>query len=290
MISGKSKVCGVMGCPVEHSMSPLIQNFYAEKTGTDMVYVPFRVECGQVKEAVLGAWALNLTGLNVTVPHKQAVMEYLCDIDEDARAIGAVNTLVRTEDGFKGFNTDASGLLRSMKEAGVLILGRSCLLIGAGGAAKAAAHVLAKEGAETVYILNRSLERAVCLADTVNERFGRRVMVPMELSDYRNLPEGPFLAVQTTSVGMTGNTGAAPIEDRSFYKKLENAVDIIYTPLETRFMKLVKEAGGKAVGGLDMLVYQGITAYELWNREAVFTEDMIKEARRLMTEQLEAGR
>ncbi len=291
MISGKSKVCGVMAYPVEHSMSPLMHNFFSEKTGIDLAYVPLKVREDMVEQAVKGAYALNFTGINVTVPHKQAVMEYLVDIDEDAQAIGAVNTLVRVEGGFKGYNTDAAGLLRVMTEAGISIKGRSCILLGAGGAAKAAAHVLAKEGAETIYVLNRSTERAAVLSEAINSRFGRSVMVPMALDDYKNLPAGrKYLAVQTTSVGMYPKVGHAPIEDEAFYQMIEMAVDIVYTPMVTKFMEYVRAAGGKAVGGLDMLIYQGITAYELWNPEAVFTEEIMEEARRLMVAELEAGR
>lgn len=102
-MNGKTRVCGVIGCPVEHSMSPQMHNFYAERTGLNLAYVPFRVEPQAVGDAVKGAYALNLLGLNVTVPHKQRVMEYLVEIDEDARAIGAVNTLVRMEGGYKGY-------------------------------------------------------------------------------------------------------------------------------------------------------------------------------------------
>ena len=256
MISGKSKVCGVMAYPVEHSMSPLMHNYYSEKTGTDLVYVPLKVEPGRVEEAVKGAYALNFTGMNVTVPHKQEVMKYLVDIDEDAKAIGAVNTLVRTDGGYKGYNTDAAGLKRAMTEAGIEIRDRTCILFGAGGAARAAACVLAKEGASVIYVLNRSLEKAV----------------------------------QTTSVGMHPNVDHAPVEDAEFYKKIDTAVDIVYTPMETKFMKYVRAAGGKAVGGLDMLIYQGVIAYELWNPETVFTSEMIDGARVLMREELEASR
>ena len=120
-------------------MSPLMHNYYSEKTGTDLVYVPLKVEPGRVEEAVKGAYALNFTGMNVTVPHKQEVMKYLVDIDEDAKAIGAVNTLVRTDGGYKGYNTDAAGLKRAMTEAGIEIRDRTCILFGAGGAARAAA-------------------------------------------------------------------------------------------------------------------------------------------------------
>ena len=314
MISGKSKVCGVMAYPVEHSMSPLMHNYYSEKTGTDLVYVPLKVEPGRVEEAVKGAYALNFTGMNVTVPHKQEVMKYLVDIDEDAKAIGAVNTLVRTDGGYKGYNTDAAGLKRAMTEAGIEIRDRTCILFGAGGAARAAAFLCALRGAERVYLLNRSLEKAQAVAEEanlaagrqcilpmelsswkslpeiVNERFGRRVMLPMALDDYGRLECSSCLAVQTTSVGMHPNVDHAPVEDAEFYKKIDTAVDIVYTPMETKFMKYVRAAGGKAVGGLDMLIYQGVIAYELWNPETVFTREMIDGARVLMREELEAAR
>lgn len=291
MISGKSKVCGVMAYPVEHSLSPLMQNFFSEKTGIDLAYVPLKVETDKVGDAVRGAYALNFTGINVTIPHKQEVMKYLLEIDEDAKAIGAVNTLVRLEGGYKGYNTDVPGLLRVMTEAGIAIKGRSCILLGAGGAAKAAAYVLAKEGAGRIYVLNRNTERAVVLSRLINERFGREVMIPMALEAYGKLPDKErYLAVQTTSVGMYPKTDRAPIEDEAFYKMIEQAVDIVYTPMVTRFMEHVRAAGGKAVGGLDMLIYQGMIAYELWNPEAVFTGEIIEETRRLMVAELEAGR
>lgn len=113
-MDGKTRVCGLIANPVEHSMSPLMQNFYAERTGVNLAYVPFKVEDDKVGDAVRGAFALNILGLNVTVPHKQRVMEYLADMDEDARAIGAVNTLVRVQDGYKGYNTDGAGLKLSL--------------------------------------------------------------------------------------------------------------------------------------------------------------------------------
>ena len=125
MISGKSKVCGVMAWPVEHSLSPLMHNFYSEKTDTDLVYIPLKVEPGQIEAAIKGAYALNFAGMNITVPHKQEVMKYLVEMDEAAGAIGAVNTLVRVEGGFKGYNTDAEGLWRAMAGAGITVKGRT---------------------------------------------------------------------------------------------------------------------------------------------------------------------
>lgn len=280
--SGKTIVCGVMGCPIEHSMSPMMHNYYSEQMGVDMTYVPFKVEPGQVGDAVRGAYALNVCGVNVTVPHKQEVMEYLCGIDEDAQAIGAVNTLVRAEGGYKGYNTDAAGLLRAMTEAGMEIQGRTCILLGAGGAAKAAAYVLAKEGASKVYVLNRSADKARDLADYINGRFGREILTPLALSDWPAIPERGCLAVQTTSVGMHPHVDAAPIEEPGFYEKLDAAFDVIYTPMETRFMKLAADAGAKTSNGLDMLLYQGIAAYELWNPQIRVSDAAIEGARELL--------
>lgn len=267
-------------------MSPLLQNLYAKRTGVDLAYVPFRVEEERLLEAVNGAYALNLLGLNVTVPHKQQVMKYLKEIDETAADIGAVNTLVRVEGGFKGYNTDVPGLLRAVKEAGIELKDRECILIGAGGAAKAAAYMMVKEGAAVIYLLNRSADRAESLAAWVNRLAGREAVKPMALSDYGSIPDGKYLAIQSTSVGMHPNTEEAPIEDPAFYGKISEAVDCIYTPAETKFMKYVRAAGGRAYNGLNMLLYQGVISYELWNPGICVDDETIGEARRKIWEHL----
>lgn len=294
MISAKGRVCGVIANPVEHSMSPLMQNFYGQETGVDFAYVPFKVLEEDVEAAVAGAYALNIWGLNVTVPHKQRVMPYLKEIDEDAKAIGAVNTLVRMDGGYKGYNTDAAGLLRAMQEEDIEIAGQDCILIGAGGAAKAAAYVLAKEGARIVYILNRNVGRAEELAREMNERLGRTVMHAMALEEYNKLPyvKNGYLAVQATSVGMHGASvsgsqeGQAPIEDTYFYSMIHTGVDIIYTPMKTAFMSYVEAAGGRTMNGLTMLLYQGIEAFETWNPEVKVSKETVEKAKELVMARL----
>lgn len=290
MIDGRTKVCGIIANPVEHTMSPLLQNLYAERTGVNVIYVPFKVESQDVEAAVRGAYAMNLVGMNVTVPHKQAVMKYLKEMDENAMAIGAVNTLVRIDGGYKGYNTDALGLLRSMKEAGITVRNRPCILLGAGGAAKAAAYTLAMEGASAIYNLNRNPERGQDLANDINQVTGRDIMKAMALLDYKKLPAERYLAVQTTSVGMYPDINGAVIEDREFYRLIEQAVDVIYTPAKTRFMSYVEAAGGQATGGLDMLLYQGVIAYELWNPGVKVEQAVLNEARELIKKQLKESR
>ncbi len=287
MISAKAKVCGIMAYPVEHSLSPLMHNFYAEQMGIDFVYVPFKVQKEQVKAAIRGAYALNLTGMNVTVPHKQTVIPYLKELDSAAKSIGAVNTLVRTEGGYKGYNTDASGFLRAIKGAGIHISGQDCLLIGAGGAAKAVAYMLGEQGAASVIVLNRNEQRAWTLAQEMNQLFKRNFMTALGLHDYGRLEEKSWLAIQTTTVGMHPDIEASPVQDKAFYKKISVAMDVIYTPAKTQFMTLVEEAGGRAISGLDMLIYQGIEAFELWNPGQKVSEEIVAKARQMMEEILE---
>lgn len=272
-INGKTMVCGLIGNPVEHTLSPMIHNTLAERSGHNLVYVPFPVEAGKVADAVVGADALQLLGLNVTVPYKSEVIDSLKEIDSLAKDIGAVNTLVRTDGGYKGYNTDMEGLYRAMLSEDVRIEGERIILLGAGGAARAVAYLCALKGADKVYLLNRTLSKAQTVAKEVNSRAGREVIIPMLTEDYVTLPDGKYLAIQGTSVGLAPNVGDVVIADSAFYEKLHTGFDLIYSPWETKFMQLTKEHGGRAYNGLKMLLYQGIIAYELWNNVHVSEED-----------------
>lgn len=338
MATGNAKVCGVIGNPVGHSLSPLMHNEIAKAMGLDYIYVPCPVEEDAVGDAVRGAYALGFEGLNVTVPYKQRVIPFLAEMDESARCIGACNTLVRLHRGdcevqeenentaldeikngaegrkgctgykgyrgYKGYNTDAEGLFRAMQDRGMEICGRDCLLIGAGGAARAAAYLLIREGAASVTILNRSPDKAEALATDMRRmaaersiaqpgedgQNGRRSRITavnvLSPERWRQLPQDSYLAVQTTSVGMYPHVDASPIEDRDFYKKIAQAVDVIYTPSRTRFMEYTEAAGGSVLGGLDMLIYQGVAALELWNPGVKVPREVVTGVRRIMEGQL----
>lgn len=276
-VNGCTRVCGLLGNPVEHTMSPAIHNTLAGETGENLVYVPFRVPCGQVGEAVKGAFALNLLGVNVTVPYKSEVIPWLAEMDPLAEQIGAVNTLVRGENGFKGYNTDMPGLYRAMEEDGVVVEGEKVLILGAGGVARAVAMLAASKGARHIILLNRTPEKALELAGAVNGFAGRELAEAMDLKSYGKLPkEDKYLAVQTTNVGMYPDSDAVLIEDRAFYGKIHTGYDMIFNPARTRFMELVEDAGGKAFNGLKMLLYQGIIAYELWTGKKVGQESAQK--------------
>ncbi len=263
-INGHTKTLGVIGRPIAHTLSPFIHNLLAEILGHNLVYVPFLVE-EDLESAIKGANALQFAGLNITIPYKTEVLKYVSEVDDFAKKIGAVNTLVPSEKGFKAYNTDIPGLYRAMLSDGVDLKGESVIILGAGGAARSVAMLLADKGAKEVYILNRTLSRAVEIAAEVNALYGASMIIPMELQDYHKLSGKQYLCVQATSVGMHPNMEHAVIEENDFYEMIHTGYDIVYNPYETMFMSLVKEHGGQAYNGLKMLLYQGIIAYELWN-------------------------
>ena len=272
---GNTLTCGLIGNPVHHTMSPLIHNSIAQMKGINLVYVPFEVPKGGVKNAVRGANALGIKGLNVTVPYKSDVIDHLVEIDPLAEGIGAVNTLVRCEGGFKGYNTDMTGLYHAMQDEGIVLSGETVVILGAGGVARPVAYLCASKGAKKVYVLNRTFEKAENVAKEVNEILDEEEdkVIPMPLDSYKELisKEDSFFAIQCTSVGLFPDVNSAVIEDDEFYKHVNAALDVVYKPLETKFMKLAKAAGAKTFSGLKMLLHQGIDAFELW-----FEEDNIK--------------
>lgn len=275
-IKGTTRVCGLIGNPVGHSISPLIHNTLAELCGLDMVYTAFKVEKEDVHTAVAGAYALNVLGMNVTVPHKQEVISVIDSVDPLAKAIGAVNTLVRTDNGYKGYNTDILGLERELEEENIDLKDSRVILLGAGGAARAIAFLCVSKGAVEVAILNRTEEKAHIIAADVNKHLNSNAAYAMKLSDYEKLEGDGYIVIQTTSVGLYPNCEEAVIEDEAFYKKAAVGVDIIYNPAQTKFMKLMQAQNKPAYNGLKMLLYQGVSAFELWNNISVDSKKIQK--------------
>lgn len=283
-IDGHTKICGLIGNPVGHTLSPLIHNTLASLCGIPLVYGAFQVDEGRLKDAVAGAFALHMTGLNVTVPYKSDVIAELCAVDELAEQIGAVNTLVRQENGFKGYNTDMPGLYRAMCSDGMELAGEEVIILGAGGAARAVAFLCATKGASHVYLLNRTLQKAEAIVREIREKTGYTQMTAMALADHRILTGNSYLVIQSTSVGLAPHDGEAVITDEAFYRKVAKGYDLVYRPADTRFMQLVRAHGGEAFNGLKMLLYQGVIAFELWNgveitdRQAEYVYEKLREA------------
>ncbi len=289
-IKGTAKICGVIGNPIEHTLSPFIHNTLAEKTGLDLAYVPFLVKPDKEGEqdggnaadevlklreeslgkAIEGAYALGLLGLNITVPYKRTVMNFVKETDPIAKKVGAVNTLVRIDGGYKGYNTDVAGLGRALESDNIPMEGDDILVLGAGGAARAVGFLMLEKGAASVTFLNRSSNKAENLAFELNSAAGRQFARALALPDFRRIPEGKrFVTIQATSVGLGADADRAVIEDPEFYKRVGIAVDVIFNPAETKFMKLAKQEGAKTFNGLKMLLYQGIIAFELWTGKKI---------------------
>lgn len=264
-ITARTKVCGLIGDPVAHSMSPAMHNAAFAAGGLDFIYVPFRVEKERLEEAIGGLRSLNMRGLNVTIPHKVAVIPFLDGLDELAGKIGAVNTIVNEEGRLTGHNTDAGGFLRALAESGIEPAGKKVVVLGAGGAARAIAFTLAGNGASPV-ILNRKLEFgwAVSLAGQLEQAFNMKVAA-RELTE-ANLEAAlrrADILINATSVGMSPHANETPVPRRLL--KAELAVfDVVYNPRKTRLLAEAAAAGAVTISGLEMLVWQGALAFELW--------------------------
>lgn len=283
IISGKTKVCGLIGDPVEHSMSPVMHNAAFCELGLDYVYLPFRVKKEEVGKAIDGMRALNLRGLNVTIPHKVAVMPLLDELDPLAEKIGAVNTIVNNDGKLTGYNTDASGFLHALLAKGIEPAGKSVAVIGAGGAARAITFILADKKARLV-IFNRieELEWAKELAGHITQTFGQKVeALELNRENLAKVLNKADILVNATSVGMSPNTGVSPVEADLLRPGLA-VYDIVYNPVKTRLLREAEAVNAKTIGGLDMLVGQGALAFEMWTGQKAPVELMKKEAAKLL--------
>lgn len=274
-ITGKTKVCAVIGNPIEHTLSPIMHNAAFEALKLDYVFLAFKVKPAQVEAAVNGMRALNMRGLNVTMPHKSTVINYLDRVDLSAQIVNSVNTILNKENLLFGFNTDGVGALKALRENGVEPKGRKVLLLGAGGAARAIAYTLAKE-ADELAILNRTVKEAQNLAKllgrALNKKFVAGPLSPGEIQ--QNLQDSDIL-VNATSVGMKPNADESPVAPKLLRPDLA-VMDIVYNPLETKLAQSAKAAGAKVVSGVEMLIYQGAASFEIWTGKSAPVEVMRK--------------
>ena len=261
-ITGKSTLVGIFGDPVEHSFSPAMHNAAFDALGLDWCYVPFHVTPERLGEAVAGIRALKLRGVNVTVPHKEAVMEYLDRVDEQAGRIGAVNTIVNEDGMLIGYNTDGAGFVRSLEEAGRSVEDRRVAVIGAGGAARAVCFSLLEAGVSSLIVLNRTREKALRLCEELNAVRSAAAAC----GEPENL-EGVDLLVNTTPLGLHRDD-PMPM-DASLLKADVAVCDLIYNPAETPFLEAARLKGASTLNGLGMLIGQGAISFRLWTgREA----------------------
>ena len=265
MISGKTIICGIIGDPVEHSMSPLMHNTAFKTLGLDYAYVPFKVKSLELRKAIEGIRGMNLRGVNVTIPHKVAVMPLLDRIDPLAEKIGAINTIVNDDGILTGYNTDAAGFLQTLHERGIELAEKRVLLLGAGGAARAIGNILAAEKAKLM-VLNRrqELSWAEDLARRLVQSYGADVEVgELTNENLKNAITNVDILVNATSLGMSPDNDQTPVPADLFQANI-TVFDIIYNPLPTRLLQEAKAAGAQTIDGLEMLVQQGAISFEKW--------------------------
>jgi shikimate dehydrogenase len=276
-ITGKTRVCGVIGDPIEHTLSPIMHNAAFNHLKLDYAFLAFKVKPAEVENAVNGMRALNILGLNVTMPHKKEVINYLDKIDQTAKFLNAVNTIHNKNGKLLGFNTDGIGALKALKENGVNPHGKRVLLLGSGGAARAIAYALVQEADELV-VLNRTVEQAKELASLLERTFNKKVvgdsLSPKVIQD--NLWDSDIL-VNATSVGMKPNANQSPVAPEWLKPDLA-VMDIVYNPIETKLDKDAKAAGAKVISGVEMLIYQGAASFEIWTGHSAPVEVMRKAA------------
>ncbi len=263
-----TRLVGVIGSPIEHSLSPAMHNAALREMGLNWVYLAFRVEPGRVGEAVRGVRGLGLVGLNVTIPHKDAVVGYLDEFDEDVEALGVANTIVLEEDGrLVGHNTDGPGFVRSVQERGHEIAGRAVALLGAGGSARSVAFACARAGARSLAILNRTIERAEGVAELVRAKAGLAEVdaLPIRGEEARRAVEAADVVVDCTSVGMYPHAEVDPVIPGAWLQPGQLVVDLTYNPIDTVMLRAAADAGADTVDGAGMLVHQGAISLQYWS-------------------------
>ncbi len=253
-IRGRTRVAALFGFPVEHTLSPVMQNAAFAHLGLDFCYIPFSVPPESLRQAVEAVRALSFLGANLTVPHKETVIPFLDQLDKEAAAIGAVNTVVNREGKLIGYNTDGKGFMRSLEELGVSATGKQVLIIGAGGSSRAIGYYLSRE-AKLLTIYNRSREKADALAAALTTS-GGKVAVATDLG----MAGGYDIIINATSLGLK-ECDRMPL-DPDILEPSVVICDLIYhkTPLLSR----ADAKGCKTVGGAGMLLWQGALAFELW--------------------------
>jgi len=263
-ISGQTRIVGVIGDPVQHSRSPQMHNAAIVERKLDYVYVPFHVRSGELREAIEGFKALNVLGVNVTIPHKQTVMPILDDVSHEATLIGAANTLIFCDGRVSGDNTDAQGFLRAMTEEGIDIpVGGSAVVLGAGGAARAVVVALALSGLGLITVANRTGWKAIQFEKNLATISETEISaVDLASNQLNSAIRSADLLVNATSVGMQ-ETDQLLIDPDSLNPGTI-VYEIVYTPPETPLLRVAREKGCQTIGGIGMLVHQGAIAFEKW--------------------------
>ncbi|MDJ0510372.1 MAG: shikimate dehydrogenase [Crocosphaera sp.] len=270
-ITGKTKLLGIIGDPVEHSLSPVMHNAAIAHLGVDYIYVPFPVKPQNLATALEGFAAIGVMGFNATIPHKEAIIPLLSEITNTAQLVGAVNTIWQTETGWKGTNTDIIGFLAPLKPLNRNWKTIKPIILGNGGAARAVVVALAELGCPEISIVGRDKNKLSQFKESWQNSELTASLTIHSSDELSGMVSETELLVNTTPIGMFPNSNSSPVES-TLWKKLPSsaiAYDLIYIPSPTQFLQDAQQEGLMIIDGSDMLVYQGAAALEIWLKQPV---------------------
>ncbi|WP_303234781.1 shikimate dehydrogenase [Methanosphaera cuniculi] len=282
MITGKTKLTGVIGHPIKHSFSPPMHNTAYKKMNMDYVYVPFHILPENIDNLITSAKTMNIQGLNVTIPYKTTIIPQLDEIDEIAQKIGAVNTIQFKNGKAKGYNTDGIGAIKSLKKYTDLE-DKNVLILGAGGASKAITFTLTYENPQNITIANRTQQNADTLIENIKKQtpYTNISYIPIQNTD--EIIDDIDIIINTTPIGMTPNIDECPINTDKINQK-HTVMDIIYNPLETKLLKKAKQQKAQTIPGTHMLVNQGIEAFKIFTNQTPKYEYFEKPLLKILTQ------
>jgi len=269
-INSSTKTICLLGHPIKHSFSPTIHNYLFKKYLKNNIYVCFDVEEDKLKDCIFGIKALDIKGCNVTIPHKVNIIKYLDSIDENAKLIGAVNTINNKGGILKGYNTDGIGFVKSILDKNYEIKNKKAMIIGAGGACRSIAIELAANGVKSIEIRNRSLERANEIIKSINDNFNTYAKCSKDAIDGSSLMNVDIL-INTTPIGMENDL--CPIDTNIKINKNLLVCDIVYKPQDTVFLKWARKNNLDIIYGIDMLINQAFEAFKIWTGISTCNED-----------------
>ena len=266
LITGKTKLLGVIGEPIEHSLSPVMHNAAIAHLNKNYVYLPFPIKKQDLKTAIAGFEAIDLVGFNVTIPYKQNIIPFLSHVSEESRLVGAVNTVWRTESGWCGTNTDVEGFLAPLKNIKRDWSNMSAIVLGNGGAARAVVVGLSQLGCREICVFGRDMDRLRSFQTNWQDS---RIKEAIKIGKMEELEGGVLskeICINCTPVGMYPHTDFSPVSAEMIAKFPANSIfyDLIYNPRPTKFLKTAKENGAIAIDGLEMLVQQGAAGLKIW--------------------------
>lgn len=280
-ITGNTKICGIIGDPIGHTISPAMHNAAFKALNLDYIYVPFRVSKEDLQLSVDGLRAFNIRGVNVTIPHKVNIIPLLDEIDEFAQKIGSVNVVVNENGRLTGYNTDAHGFLYALLDQDIDPEGQKVVVLGAGGASRSICFALAERGA-SLTILNRTPANAARFAAEMSGLTGQSIQVlGLTEGNLASAVENSNILINTTSVGMHPNADSTLVS-HDVLKPHLTVVDIVYNPFKTKLLYEAEKAGARTISGIDMLIWQGTLAFEIWTGRQAPINIMRKDAQRFL--------